>query len=73
MAGDAFHPDLAVAAPAPARVHHVRAADLDAGTAQTSGMRRFAAISGRKVGCPTSGTDTAPVRISPRANISATL
>ncbi|MCH9730403.1 MAG: cupin domain-containing protein [Actinomycetia bacterium] len=50
MAGDAFHPDLTAAAPAPARVHHVRAADLDAGTAQTDGMRRFAAISGRQVG-----------------------
>ncbi len=50
MSEDAFHPDLTAAASAPAQVHHVRAADLDAGTAQTSGMRRFAAISGRKVG-----------------------
>ncbi|MGD9619330.1 MAG: cupin domain-containing protein [Mycolicibacterium sp.] len=33
-----------------AKVHHVRAADLDAGTAQTDGMSRFAAISGRTVG-----------------------
>ncbi len=47
---DAFHPDLPDAAPAAARVHHVRAGDLDAGTAQTDGMRRFAAISGRSVG-----------------------
>ncbi|MGB0970446.1 MAG: cupin domain-containing protein [Mycobacterium sp.] len=50
MAGDAFHPDLTAAEPVRTRVHHVRAADLDAGTAQTDGMRRLAAISGRKVG-----------------------
>lgn len=55
MAGDAFHPDLVDAAPVDAvpghmKVHHVRAADLDAGTAQTDGMRRLAAISGRTVG-----------------------
>jgi uncharacterized RmlC-like cupin family protein len=37
---DAFHPDL----------RHVRAADADPETAQTSGMRRFAAISSRTVG-----------------------
>lgn len=36
--------------PAGARVHHVRAGDLDGGTAQTDGMRRFAAISGSSVG-----------------------
>lgn len=52
---DAFHPDLTDpdltgAAPASPRVHHVRASDLDGGTAQTEGMRRFAAISGRSVG-----------------------
>jgi uncharacterized RmlC-like cupin family protein len=47
---DAFHPDLTNATPAAHRVHHVRAADLDAGTAQTEGMRRFAAISGHSVG-----------------------
>lgn len=51
MAGDAFHPDLTDSVPSPAtRVHHVRAADLDAGTAQTEGMRRLAAISGKTVG-----------------------
>lgn len=50
MAQDAFHPDLVDIPPARTKVQHVRAADLDAGTAQTEGMRRFAAISGRTVG-----------------------
>lgn len=50
MAGDAFHPDLTDASQCPTRVHHVRAADLDGSTAQTGGMRRFAAISGNTVG-----------------------
>lgn len=50
MAVDAFHPDLPGDAPDLTRVHHVRAADLDAGTAQTDGMRRLSAISGRTVG-----------------------
>lgn len=50
MAGDAFHPDLTGSAAARARVHHVRAADIDADTAQTDGMQRFSAISGRMVG-----------------------
>ena len=50
-----FHPDLGdgTAAPQPSartRVHHVRADDLDGDTAQTGGMRRFAAISGARVG-----------------------
>ena len=53
---DGFHPDLpdrpaAAADPAARfRVHHVRADDLDGDTAQTGGMRRFAAISGARVG-----------------------
>jgi uncharacterized RmlC-like cupin family protein len=57
---DAFHPDLPdhdqdagdhAAATAPrARLHHVRAGALDGDTAQTGGMRRYAAISGRGVG-----------------------
>jgi len=52
---DGFHPDLsdASAGPAPdarSRVHHVRSDDLDGDTAQTGGMRRFAAISGARVG-----------------------
>jgi uncharacterized RmlC-like cupin family protein len=44
---DAFHPDLGRAHP---NLRHVPAQDLDAETAQTSGMVRFAAISNAKVG-----------------------
>lgn len=52
---DGFHPDLTDHPAGPvtaarARVHHVRADDLDDGTAQTGGMRRFAAISGARTG-----------------------
>ncbi|QMU77385.1 cupin domain-containing protein [Streptacidiphilus sp. PB12-B1b] len=52
---EGFHPDLTddTAPPQPgvrSRVHHVRADDLDGDTAQTGGMRRFAAISGARVG-----------------------
>ncbi|BBC31323.1 hypothetical protein SGFS_026170 [Streptomyces graminofaciens] len=52
---DGFHPDLTdrPSGPLPearTRVHHIRADDLDGGTAQTDGMRRFAAISGARVG-----------------------
>jgi uncharacterized RmlC-like cupin family protein len=51
---DAFHPDLTTGARARgalrSRVHHVRASELSAGTAQTEGMQRFAAISGTSVG-----------------------
>ncbi|WP_327432282.1 cupin domain-containing protein [Streptomyces sp. NBC_01236] len=52
---DGFHPDLTGGPRGPlpearTRVHHVRADDLDGGTAQTAGMRRFAAISGARVG-----------------------
>ncbi len=43
---DDFHPDL----PAHAPLRHVPASDLDAGTAQTPGMRRLAAISSASVG-----------------------
>ncbi len=42
---DPFHPDLPAA-----RVHHVPAGALDGDTAQSGGMRRFAAISGGTVG-----------------------
>ncbi|MFJ8433953.1 cupin domain-containing protein [Kitasatospora sp. NPDC094019] len=54
-AGTGFHPHLhGTDAPAGtalrARLHHIRAGELDDGTAQTGGMRRFAAISGRTVG-----------------------
>ncbi|MFJ9542859.1 cupin domain-containing protein [Streptomyces sp. NPDC101225] len=53
--GEGFHPRLAAAAEEPAtplrtRLHHVRAGALDADTAQSGGMRRFAAISGKTVG-----------------------
>jgi uncharacterized RmlC-like cupin family protein len=44
---DAFHPDLP---PTHMPLRHVRAADLDEGTAQTPGMRRLAAISSTAVG-----------------------
>jgi uncharacterized RmlC-like cupin family protein len=52
---DAFHPDLTEradpdAVPLRHRLHHISAAALDDGTAQTGGMRRFAAISGETVG-----------------------
>lgn len=49
---DAFHPDFPddQRKSLRSRLHHIRAADLDAGTAQTSGMRRFAAISGQTAG-----------------------
>ncbi|MFJ2241130.1 cupin [Streptomyces sp. NPDC087859] len=52
---DGFHPDLTGGPSGPlsearTRVHHVRADDLDGGTAQTDGMRRFAAIGGVRVG-----------------------
>lgn len=50
---EGFHPDLTdPAGPGHARyrLHHVRAGELDGDTAQTSGMRRLAAISGGRVG-----------------------
>ncbi|MET8171529.1 cupin domain-containing protein [Streptomyces clavifer] len=53
--GEGFHPHLhdapgRPAAPLHARLHHIRADSLDGDTAQTGGMRRFAAVSGRTVG-----------------------
>ena len=50
-----FHPDLTDPSSGPqpgarSRVHHIRADDLDGDTAQSGGMRRFAAISGARVG-----------------------
>ena len=56
--GDGFHPDLPDGPGGPdgplsearRRVHHVPSDRLDGDTAQTGGMRRFAAISGAKVG-----------------------
>jgi uncharacterized RmlC-like cupin family protein len=52
---DGFHPDLSQAPdekvpPKRDRVRHVKAHELDAGTAQSEGMQRFAALSGRSVG-----------------------
>lgn len=53
---DAFHPDLgpadgaASSRPSHTRVHHVRAADLTGDTAQSGGMRRLEAVSGKSVG-----------------------
>ncbi|MFJ7999233.1 cupin domain-containing protein [Streptomyces sp. NPDC096310] len=53
--GEGFHPHLPDApdhstASLRTRLHHIRADSLDGDTAQTGGMRRFAAISGRTVG-----------------------
>ncbi|MEV0573396.1 cupin domain-containing protein [Streptomyces sp. NPDC050392] len=53
--GEGFHPHLHDTpgrpdAPLRTRVHHIRADALGGDTAQTGGMRRFAAISGKTVG-----------------------
>ncbi|MFE2092158.1 cupin domain-containing protein [Streptomyces sp. NPDC059460] len=53
--GEGFHPHLhdapgRLAAPLRTRLHHIRSGSLDGDTAQTGGMRRFAAISGKTVG-----------------------
>jgi uncharacterized RmlC-like cupin family protein len=53
--GDGFHPDFSEPEPTGSGsshrpLRHVRAADLDAGTAQTPGMHRLAAISRAGVG-----------------------
>ena len=51
MPAEGFHPDLQQSGPmARSRVHHVKSSDIDADTAQSAGMQRFAAISGRTVG-----------------------
>ena len=51
MAGDGFHPNLQQSERLIRnRVHHVKSSDIDADTAQSEGMQRFAAISGRTVG-----------------------
>jgi uncharacterized RmlC-like cupin family protein len=49
---DGFHPDFADAGVQEARnrVRHVKASELDANTAQSDGMQRFAALSGETVG-----------------------
>ncbi|WP_329390507.1 cupin domain-containing protein [Streptomyces sp. NBC_01716] len=53
--GEGFHPHLPDAPQGPvtplrARLHHIRADSLDGDTAQTGGMRRFSAVSGKTVG-----------------------
>ncbi|MFF8535030.1 cupin domain-containing protein [Streptomyces sp. SAS_267] len=53
--GEGFHPHLPDAegrsvGPLRTRLHHVRADALDGDTAQSGGMRRFAAVSGTTVG-----------------------
>jgi len=53
--GEGFHPhlhDTESHPPTPlrARLHHIRADELDGDTAQSGGMRRFAAVSGKTVG-----------------------
>ncbi|MFF0107276.1 cupin domain-containing protein [Streptomyces hirsutus] len=53
--GEGFHPHLhetqgRAEAPLRTRLHHIRADALDGDTAQTGGMRRFAAVSGKTVG-----------------------
>jgi uncharacterized RmlC-like cupin family protein len=72
MTIDAFHPDLGPdpgtpARPGRGRIHHVRAGELIGDTAQTSGMRRFEAISGKTVGSAklwTGETHVAPATAS---------
>jgi uncharacterized RmlC-like cupin family protein len=53
--GEGFHPHLHDTeshqeTPLRARLHHIRADELDGDTAQSGGMRRFAAVSGKTVG-----------------------
>ncbi|MCV7440656.1 cupin domain-containing protein [Mycobacterium paraense] len=54
MAGpDGFHPNFSANGETSAarnRVRHIKASELDATTAQTDGMQRFAALSGASVG-----------------------
>ena len=49
---DGFHPDFDHTATEVTRnrVHHVKAADISSDTAQSAGLRRFAALSGTSVG-----------------------
>lgn len=51
MPDDQFHPDLPHSRAAVRnRVLHVKSSEIDADAAQSEGMQRFAAISGRRVG-----------------------
>ena len=70
---DGFHPDLRTTGTEHAgaslrtRVHHVRASELSSDTAQTEGMRRFAAVSGGSVGSEKiwmGETDVSPETVS---------
>lgn len=48
---DGFHPDFDSATPvARDRVRHVKASEISSDTAQSEGLRRFAALSGSSVG-----------------------
>ncbi|MDM4140005.1 MULTISPECIES: cupin domain-containing protein [Mycobacterium] len=49
---DGFHPDFDdTATPVPRnRVRHIKASEISSDTAQSEGLRRFAALSGRSVG-----------------------
>jgi uncharacterized RmlC-like cupin family protein len=50
---DGFHPEFDAVHQRPnqaARVHHIKASEIDSGTAQSDGMQRFAALSGASVG-----------------------
>ncbi|OBA64753.1 cupin [Mycobacterium sp. 1100029.7] len=49
---DGFHPDFEDTKQqvARSRVHHIKAADISSDTAQSEGLRRFAALSGKSVG-----------------------
>jgi uncharacterized RmlC-like cupin family protein len=49
---DGFHPDFdeTTTTAARNRVHHVKASDISSDTAQSEGLRRFAALSGESVG-----------------------
>src|SRR3977135_2878607 len=49
---DGFHPDFTETTPEGARnrVHHIKASDISSDTAQSEGLRRFAALSGKSVG-----------------------
>lgn len=51
MPHDGFHPDLQPHEQMVRnRVHHIKSSELDSETAQSAGMQRFAAITGRAVG-----------------------
>lgn len=49
---DGFHPDFddPKEQVTGTRVHHIRASDISSDTAQSEGLRRFAALSGKSVG-----------------------